>query len=79
MQAIMTTWKGPTNFRGSRIIVSCDAKRIVVPWKSGLGIEENHVAACAALVAQLGWQGKWVAGSLPGKGNEYAHVCVERT
>lgn len=76
MQAIRTQYRGPTNTRGSRVIVTCDAKRITVPWDHALGAPENHVAAARALIVALEWEnhGTWVAGCLPD--GSYAHVCA---
>lgn len=81
MQAIITKWLGPTDTRGSRIKVKCQAGSIVVSWDDGLGVEENHKAAAAVLIKKLGWDadcyGKWSAGALP-DGTGYAIVFEEK-
>ncbi len=81
MQAIVTKWLGPTNTKGSRIKVKCQAGTMIVPWDSGLGVEENHKAAAAILIAKLGWDqdcyGKWHAGALPDD-TGYAIVFQEK-
>ncbi len=77
MQAIVTKWLGPTNTKGSRIRVTCQAKTMIVPWDDGLGVEENHKKAAATLIAELGWETdcypRWYAGALP-DGTGYAIV-----
>jgi hypothetical protein len=82
MQAITTTYHGPTNTRGSRITAKADAGRITVSWNHALDAEANHVAAAAALQEKLGWgeeYGRMVQGWLPGNsGPAYAFVFVGR-
>lgn len=77
MQAITTKYRGPTNSRGSRIIVRAQAGRMTVPWDHALDVEENHDAAARAFIARWGWGSdgrRWVRGCLPdGSGNVY--VC----
>jgi hypothetical protein len=48
MFAIITKYKGPTDHHGSRIVVSCDGKRMSVPWDYTLNPADNHVAAALA-------------------------------
>lgn len=55
MQAIRTKYHGPTNTKGSRISAQCEAGRIYVSYDYALNIEDNHKAACDALVKKLGW------------------------
>lgn len=81
MQAIQTKFRGPTNYRDSRIIARCDAKRRIYSWDHALGIEENHAAAARMLAQELGWLDRGngrtfrlESGSLPGSG--YCHVLV---
>lgn len=80
MQAIETTYCGPTDHRGSRVIAKCEAGRVVVEWDYALNSDENHRAAAEALSAKLGWDqgwhGKMVSGGLPGRG--WAHVFTGR-
>lgn len=71
-QAIETRFLGPTNFRGSRIVAKCEAKRMIVSWDDGLDVQANHEAACKALCVALGWDGEWVGASTP-KGYIFAH------
>ena len=67
-QAIQTTWFGPTNRRGSRIIAKADAGRVTVPWDYSRGIEGNHRMAAETLAVKLGWECDipLIGGSLPG-------------
>jgi hypothetical protein len=66
-QAIVTRYLGPTNTRGARIKATASAGSVSVAY--GYGNEEaEHMAACLALVAKLGWQaprGQWHGGALP--------------
>lgn len=75
-QSILTQYRGPTNSNGSRILASCDAGRIVMPYRHELSIEGNHAAAADLLVARLGWSGTWTGGALPGnKGFAFVNVA----
>lgn len=67
-QAIQTRYAGPTDSRGSRIIVKADAGRMTVSWDHALDVTENHTAAARKFAEKYGWEGKWVGGSLPGGG-----------
>lgn len=78
-QAIVTKYRGPTNSRGSRIIASADAGRIVVPLNYSKSTAENHAAAAAALCAKFGWQGELVQGGMPdGKGYVFTFTETPR-
>lgn len=54
-QAITTSYRGPTDSRGSRVIARCEAKRISVPWDHALNAPDNHAAAALQLLHDLGW------------------------
>ena len=69
-QSIVTTYRGPTNTKGSRIVARCEAKKITVPFDYALNVDDNHAAAAAALAAELGW-----AGTLVGGGCATASMC----
>ena len=83
MQTITTTYKGPTNAKGSRVMVKSWLKNKAFSWNHALNTEDNHKAAAQALVDELnadrvkkGYDDyQWLivaAGSLPdGKGNAY--------
>lgn len=79
MQTIITEFKGPTNTKGSRILVKSWIKNKSVAWNHALNSEQNHKAAAQALVdvlnadrdADYHWQ-IIAAGIMPdGKGNAY--------
>ena len=53
MQAIVTKFFGPTNRMGARIKASCERGSLTVSWDYALGIEQNHRAACEALLARF--------------------------
>jgi hypothetical protein len=57
-QAITTSYRGPTDSKGSRVIARCEAKRISVPWDYALDAGANHAAAALQLMDQLGWSEK---------------------
>jgi hypothetical protein len=70
-QAIVTTYHGATNTRGSRISATAEAGRIYVSYD--YGDEDQHHRAAKALAEKMEWFGTWVAGGLPGgHGNCYA-------
>lgn len=83
MQTITTSYAGPTNTKGSRVLVKSWLKNKYVAWDHSLNSEENHKAAAQALVDVLnadredgGYSSfRWTiiaAGSMPdGKGNAY--------
>jgi len=54
-QAITTSYRGPTDTHGSRVIARCEAKRITVPWDHALDAAKNHASAALLLHQQLGW------------------------
>lgn len=64
MQAIVTKFLGPTNYRGSRIKARCDAGSVVISLDYAESVEENHRIAAMTLVKKLGWDGRWIGGSL---------------
>jgi hypothetical protein len=53
--AIVTTFRGPADSRGSCVIARCEAKRISVPWDHAMDVGANHAAAALQLMDQLGW------------------------
>lgn len=81
MQAITTTFLGPTNYRGSRYKATCDAGSITLESDHALNSEDNHRRVAAALIAKLGWfhdedrgdrYGRWFMG---GTKDGYVFVC----
>lgn len=76
MQAITTKYLPPTNFKGSRVKVECDAKTIIVPWDDVLNPQQNHAAAARQLAKMLGWHGHWFGGSPKGS-TGYCFVCAD--
>lgn len=55
MQAIQTKYLCPTNSRGSRIKATCEGGSVTVGYDHALNIDDNHRAACEALITKLGW------------------------
>lgn len=52
-QAIVTTFRGPTNHNGSRVLARCEAKKISVPWDHALDAGANHAAAALQLMGYV--------------------------
>jgi len=74
MQSIITKFHGPTNTRGARISATTSAGRVTEGYDHSLSAEANHLAVAKALIAKLGWSGRWVVGgSLDLSG--YVLVC----
>jgi hypothetical protein len=63
MQTIETKYLPYTNCRGSRVKArSSGGHSVTVDWDYALNSEENHIAACKALVEKLQWQGTFQGG-----------------
>lgn len=86
MQAIVTKFLGPTDFKGSRVKATCEARPrgVTVGWDYGAGnathqsdVEANHDRAAVALIRSMGWYGYWIRGALP-DGRGYCYVCLSR-
>jgi hypothetical protein len=68
-QAIQTKYCGPTNSRGSRVRVWCQARTRYIPWDHGHNPDENHYQAALALAKELNWNTEGHGfGALPGGG-----------
>jgi hypothetical protein len=65
MQAIVTSYRSPTNTVGARILAKATAKRITVPYEYGLSVEKNQCRAAETLAKKMGWAGRWHGGTLP--------------
>lgn len=78
-QAIVTSYRGPTNSRGSRVIVKAQAGRMAVPWDHALSPSENHSAAALAFARRWGWAESaddLIGGAMPNGG--YCFVLRNR-
>ena len=64
-QSITTKYLPPTNHRGSRIKATCEAGSVTVPYAYERSVAGAHRAACEALLAKLGWFGRYVGGAVP--------------
>ena len=65
MHTIQTTYKGPTNSRGSRILAKTPAGRITFLYHDRLTLKGNHIEAAAALARKLGLSGRWIMVGCP--------------
>jgi len=64
MKSIVTTYHGPTNNRGSRIIADDgDGNRINLSYEPAGSSEDNHQAACRALCKKMKWRGRLQGGT----------------
>ena len=72
LQAIVTSYYGPTNTRGSRVTARAQAGSVTVAWDYELDTAENHVRAAQALAAKYGWTGTFTLGALPATGGYVA-------
>ncbi len=66
MQAIVTKYLGPTEYRGSRIRAAAEAGSLTIDYPSEARAgEDAHRVAAEALRDRLGWTGDLAAGYLP--------------
>jgi hypothetical protein len=66
MKAIVTTYHGPTNTRGSRIIAKAEGgHRVSVPYSHELSGDAVYAIAARKLCDKLGWKGELISGGLP--------------
>lgn len=64
MKAITTTYRGPTTFRGSRIIARAEGvPRLILPYDHAS--HDPHRDAAEALAVRQGWEGTLLGGTLP--------------
>lgn len=75
MQAIRVHYLGPTDYRGSRLVATCDAGRLTVPYDYALSGEALYRTAAEALRDKLGWTGHLIGGGLAD--GSYAFVFAE--
>ena len=76
MQAIVTKYLGPTNFKGARVRATCAARSVIVSWDHAKNPSENHAAVAESLARAVDWRGRWVGGSVPTE-EGYVFVCVD--
>lgn len=64
MQIIITKYRGATNHKGARIIVSTSGGKIkkTVSWDYELDADANHREAAKSMAAMLQWDGEWFQG-----------------
>lgn len=77
MQAIVTKYLGPTNYRGARVKATCEAGTMTIPWDDALDVEGNHDKAATCLAWKFGWLDSFTlaSGGLPSReGNAYVLI-----
>ena len=52
--AVETTYRGPTNFRGARVIAKSSYGRTMHAWHYSLGTDENHRTAALEHITRKG-------------------------
>lgn len=67
MQAIRTKYFGPSNARSSYIQAKCEAGSIRHEYNPALNSEQNHKAACDALLQKLGWDNDYCTDMVGGE------------
>lgn len=77
-QAIVVKFLAPTNHRGSRLVATAEAGRVIVPWDYAKDVTDNEIAAAKALASKYGWQGAWVGGRLPGAAGGAVFTSLRR-
>lgn len=72
-RAIFTTYLGPTDTKGSRIIarIAGSGKRFIISWDYALNPGDNHDAAAIEACKRMGWSGKLRGASISGGGYVY--------
>jgi len=75
MQAIITRFLAPTNFRGARIKAIAEAGYAILSWDHAFSPEVNHCNAAKELCARFGWNGTYYSGGIHGTG-DMVWVCV---
>ncbi len=87
MQAIITTFHGPTNTRGSRYSAKCEAMTIYLSADHALSADENHKRACDELCARMDARnvakygskaGQWAKPKVSGQiiSGQHVHVFI---
>jgi hypothetical protein len=67
MKAITTTYRGPTNTKGSRITATdLDGNHVTVSYRHEHDSDQNHLRAAKALSEKMGWHGVLQGGHLTG-------------
>jgi hypothetical protein len=75
MTAIKTTYHGPTNTRGSRIIADAGMnRRVSVGYDDALNSDANHAKAAQTMCDKFGWKGDLRSGTHE---NEKYFVFIE--
>lgn len=62
-QALVATYKGPTDAQGSRIIVSAEGSTRIVHYWNYTGLEQEYATAFLKFLRKMEWRGVWVMGS----------------
>lgn len=66
MQTIITSFHGPTNHHGAKVVAQASGGKHMVSlaWEYGVSMERNHMLAAMALAEKARWNGSFHGGSL---------------
>lgn len=76
MQAIKTEYFGPTDTKDSRIVASCQVKRMTFSYRHELNLDQNHANAALALKNDLGWNGEYYCDMVGGVAKDGCYYWV---
>lgn len=74
-QAIVVKFLPCTDTKGSRMKATAQASSVTVGYDYAAGTSANYRQACDALLAKLGWDGKWIGSQMAN--GDYAFVQVQ--
>lgn len=75
MKAIMTKYRGPTNYRPAKIVASDgDGNRTILSIGGVIDTYGQHAQAANKLCHEMGWKGRLVEGTY---GNDHVFVFAE--
>jgi len=77
MQTIVTTFYGPSNHHGAKVVAQSASGRHIVSlaWEYGVSMEQNHTMAAMALAEKAGWNGSFHGGSLDNSTYVFVTEC----
>lgn len=71
VQAVVTRYLGPTNYRGARIKATASAGTVTIPYPYELDERQAHWAAASKLIDHYEWpQENWACGGMPDKSRD---------
>lgn len=74
-QAIVVKFMPCTDTKSARMKATSQAGSVTVGYDYAVSASANYSQACDALLAKLGWGGKWIGSQMPN--GDYAFVQVQ--